>query len=127
MVSSASVLGPTHQVEVPSASAPVTRSICGPSAATSTDGLLLPGTETPPFTRNSSPAKLTGLPSSSGISTDRYSLRWRTGLSYERPHIDSTTILCERPMPRHSPASPRLLMAACVLSACCASIIGWRG
>ena len=42
------------------------------------------------------------LPSSSGISTSRYSRRWRTGLSNDRPHMLSTTIWWDRPMPRHS-------------------------
>ena len=45
-VSSPSTFGPTHHVVVPSASAPVTRSICGPSAATRTTGRVAPGTST---------------------------------------------------------------------------------
>lgn len=91
MVSSASVRGPTHQVWVPSVIEPATRSICGPSAATTTDGRTEPATEMAPCTRNSSPWNCTARPSSSGISTLRYSRRWRTGLANDRPHMLSTT------------------------------------
>ena len=48
---------------------------------------------------------------------------WRTGLSNDSPHIDSTTIWCERPIPSAS----RPLVAFCVVAAWPASIIGWRG
>ena len=44
----------------------------------------------------------------------------RTGVSNESPHIDSTTIWWDRPMPRHS----RPPDAACTVNACWAIIIG---
>ena len=127
MVRSASVRGPTHHVLVPSARVPATRSICGPSAATTTDGRTEPATVMAPCTRNSSPSYFTGWPSSRGISTERYSRRWRTGFSNDSPHIISTTIWCDRPMPRHSRLCEVPPMAACTVSACWASIIGCRG
>ncbi len=56
-------------------------------------------------------------------STVRYSRRWRTGLSKLMPIIDSITIWWLSPMPRHS----RPPVTAFTVSACWASIIGWRG
>ena len=48
---------------------------------------------------------------------------WRAGFSNDMPNMFSITIWCERPMPRMK----RPPDAACVVSACWASIIGWRG
>ncbi len=41
----------------------------------------------------------------------------------DNPHMPSTTTWCDSPMPRSS----RFPVAACTVSACCASIIGCRG
>ena len=48
---------------------------------------------------------------------------WRTGLSNDMPHMASTTIWCDSPMPRAS----RPVVAFWVVSAWAASIIGCRG
>ena len=81
-----------------------------------------------PCTRYASPLKPAGLPSSSGIITDRYSRRWRTGLSNDRPHIISTTIWCDSPMPSaRRDGCCSVEIADCTVSACWASIIGCRG
>ena len=72
---SRTVRGPTQASDVPSASRPVTRSACGPSAATSTGGGLSGFLNSSARHDSVSPAKST-LPSwSSGIRIDRYSRR----------------------------------------------------
>ncbi len=124
MVCSASVDGPVIHVIVPSASRPVTFSICVPSAATRIGGGPYGfSSVSEPLVENDSPRNDTGSHRSNGRRIDRYSRMCRTGLSNDSPHIDSTTIWCERPIPSAS----RPLVAFCVVSAWPASIIGWRG
>ena len=75
------------------------------------------------FTRKISPSNRALPPSTSERSTVRYSLMCRAGRSNGSPQRSSTVGLCDSPMPRSS----RPPVAALAVSACCASITGWRG
>ena len=57
------------------------------------------------------------------MSAVRYSRMYAAGRSKLMPHMFSTTIWWDRPMPRRS----RLSVAICTVRACWASIIGCRG
>ncbi|SLJ82239.1 Uncharacterised protein [Mycobacteroides abscessus subsp. abscessus] len=73
------VVGPVIHSTVPSVRLPASRSICSPSAATSTGTRSSLGTLSCRLALTVSPLKDTGCPSASGISTSRYSRRCRTG------------------------------------------------
>ena len=84
----ASVLGPTHEVIVPSAYVPARRNIGvaegrheqrAPGAA--------PGTVTAALVRYCSPSNAAASPCSSGASTCRYSRMWRAGFSNGMPEL----------------------------------------
>ena len=76
-----------------------------------------------PLADSVSPVNDTGPSRRSGRRIARYSRMWRTGLSNDKPNIDSMTIWCDRPMPSVN----RPPVAAWAVSAWPASIIGWRG
>ena len=121
---SSSVFGPTHHVDVPSASVPVTRSICVPSAATSTAGrdaardvdaaldtelLALELHRRSSRAAASAPTGTRGGGGPACRTTGPTSTRRRSG----------ATARCRAPAVRRS--------RDCTVSACCASIIGCRG
>ena len=94
-----------------------------PNAATSTLTGSAPGTFTPPCACSVSPSNDTLPVRTTDVRTSRYSRMCRTGFSNERPQMPSTTIWWDRPIP----SARRLPLMACTVSACWASVIGWRG
>ncbi len=121
-VSDANVEAPVIHVIVPPHTAPASRNICGPSAASNTGGSGA-SMVTCPRAVTVSVAMFTASPRTSGISAARYSRACRTGLSNEYPHIPSTTTWCESPIPSVKRPPVRRL----AVFACSAITIGWRG
>ncbi len=121
---SRTVAGPVIHKIVPYVCSPASFSICGPSAATSTGTGASRGVDRPMWARIDSPSTLTGVPSSRGMSTERYSRMCRAGRSKLYPYMFSMTIWCDSPMPSVSRPPP---MARAAVRACCASTAGWRG
>ena len=118
------VSGPVIQVTVPLARRPVTFSICGPRAATSSGRRV-------PTARRSCRGRVTVSPAARGVVAPQQRPERlevlphppRTGLSNGSPHMPSTTIWWDSPMPR----SRRPLLTWLTVSAWPASIITWRG
>ena len=117
---SAIVRGPTSHKIVPSVRRPAMSSICGPSAASITDGTVSVGRPAVISALQMSPVALTCPVSSSGSSTSRYSLMCRIGRSHFIFHVPSTDGWCDKPIPRMR----RPGIAACVVRACAASALG---
>src|SRR4051795_5471416 len=116
--------GPLSQRIVPAVCAPAIRSMRGPIAASITVGGSAAAAPVIPSTSpdQMSPVNDTLRSVSAGSSTERYSSMCFAGVANGTFSVPSIVGLCASPMPSTS----RFPIASCTVSACPASISGWR-